>query len=117
MLGTPVEDCTNRGVPLPSRSPRPPWPVRVMVSESPGRYGGLAPQSALRHSRLSALYTEPSPLNAYTPPVTPLPITRSFPDPSKSPNTGGIPPSPTKSIDWSSQNETVGRATGQFGRN
>jgi hypothetical protein len=40
-------------------------------------------------------------LYAYTPPVTPLATTRSLPDLSKSPNTGGIPPSPTKSIDWS----------------
>ena len=46
------------------------------------------------------LNTEPSGLSASTLPVTAL-LTTFIPDPSKSANSGGATPSPTKSIDWS----------------
>src|SRR3954471_18671558 len=101
MDSSPVLDWTYSGVPSPSRSPKPPWPLSVIVCVSPlGRYGGLGAHAAPAQDVSSVLKTEPSPLSATTGPVTALEMTFS-PDPSTSANTGAATPSPTKSIDAS----------------
>ena len=98
-FGLAAVDCRYSGVPVWRRSPIAPWPVRVTVSESPGRYGGGGAQAALVHAGLIVANTEPSPFSASTGPLMPLVKMRSLP--STGPNTGALVPSPTKSIDWS----------------